>query len=105
MKKGRPALLVSAMCEAPRRGPVAEALLRESTSIGVRHHAVSRTVLPRRFVDVDTPYGKVPVKVAGAGDEVWNAAPEYEACRRLAREHGVPVKKVYFAALAAFHRR
>jgi uncharacterized protein (DUF111 family) len=108
MKKSRPALLVGAVCAPERRTEVAAALLRESTTIGVRWHAAARTVLPRRLVEVETPYGPVPVKVAGAldrPDQIANAAPEYEVCRRLAREHGVPVKLVYGAAIGAFYRR
>jgi hypothetical protein len=55
-------------------------------------------------VEVDTPWGKIPVKVACDGDAA-NAAPEYEACRKVAASAGVPVKRVYLAALAAFFRR
>jgi uncharacterized protein (DUF111 family) len=36
--------------------------------------------------------------------EVVNAAPEYEDCRRVAREAGVPTKEVFAAALAALRR-
>jgi uncharacterized protein (DUF111 family) len=48
------------------------------------------------------------MKIADSVDEpgqIANAAPEYEVCRRLARERGVPVKAVYLAAIAAFYRR
>jgi pyridinium-3,5-bisthiocarboxylic acid mononucleotide nickel chelatase len=108
MKKGRPALTAAALAPAAARAAVAEALLRESTSIGVRFRAVARTVLPRRVVEVDTEFGRVSVKIAGpdgAGAEPWNVAPEYEACRRAADAHHVPVKRVYAAALAAYYRR
>ena len=104
MKKSRPALTVAALCPPVARDAVAAALLRESTTIGVRFSTRERHVLPRRLVEVDTPWGKVPVKVAGDGDAA-NAAPEYEACRTLATAAGVPVKRVYLAALAAFFRR
>ncbi len=104
MKKSRPALTVAALCPPALRDAVAAALLRESTTIGVRFSSHERMVLPRRIVDVDTPWGKVPVKVAGEGENV-NAAPEYDACRALAVAAGVPVKRVYLAALAAFFRR
>jgi uncharacterized protein (TIGR00299 family) protein len=104
MKKSRPALTVGALCPSALRAQVVEAVLRESTTIGVRFSSVSRTVLPRRFVDVDTPWGVVPVKVAGDGDST-NAAPEYEVCHRLALAAGVPTKRIYLAALAAFFRR
>jgi uncharacterized protein (TIGR00299 family) protein len=105
MKKGRPALLVSALASPTTRAAVEAALFAESTTIGVRAREVDRTALERRFVEVQTPYGAVPVKVAGPSGEVYNAAPEYEACRRLAKASGVPVKVVYAAALAAFYRR
>jgi uncharacterized protein (TIGR00299 family) protein len=104
MKKSRPALTISALCPPSLREPVAQALLRESTTIGLRFSTVARQVLPRRLVEVETPWGLVPVKVAGEGD-VGNAAPEYEACRRVAAAAGVPVKRVYQAALVAFFRR
>jgi uncharacterized protein (TIGR00299 family) protein len=105
MKKGRPALLVSALCEPALREAVAGALLAESTTIGVRYRGVGRTILPRRLVEVDTPWGRVRVKVAGPEGAPLNVAPEYEDCRRLAREKNLPVKLVYQAALAAFSRR
>jgi pyridinium-3,5-bisthiocarboxylic acid mononucleotide nickel chelatase len=104
MKKSRPALMVAALAPAAMRDAVAQALLRESTTIGVRFSVMTRTVLPRRLVSVDTPWGAISVKVAGDGDAV-NAAPEYEDCRRAAAAAGVPVKRVYLAALAAFFRR
>src|SRR4051794_13916000 len=104
MKKSRPALTVAALCLPEAREAVSEAMLRESTTIGLRYSPASRMVLPRRMVEVDTPWGPIPVKVAGEGD-VGNAAPEYEACRRVAATAGVPVKRVYLAALAAFFRR
>ena len=104
MKKSRPALIVSALCPPAARDAVANAVLRESTTIGVRFSTLRRMVLPRRFVDVETPWGKIPIKVAGDG-EAANIAPEYEACRTVAAAAGVPVKRVYLAALAAFFRR
>jgi uncharacterized protein (TIGR00299 family) protein len=102
MKKGRPALMVSALATDQTRGAVAQAILRETTTIGVRYAARERTVLARSTQQVETPYGPIPVKVATDGDAVWNAAPEFEACAAAARKHGVPVKRVFAAAFAAF---
>jgi pyridinium-3,5-bisthiocarboxylic acid mononucleotide nickel chelatase len=102
MKKGRPALMVSALATDQTRGAVAQAILRETTTIGVRFAPRDRTVLARTTREVATPYGPIPVKLAGDGDTVWNAAPEFEACAAAARRHGVPVKRVFAAALAAF---
>jgi len=102
MKKGRPALLLSALADAAARPAVIAAILRETTTIGVRFAPRERTVLARRVVDVATPYGAIPVKLALDGDVVCNAAPEYEACAEAARRAGVPVKQVFAAALAAY---
>jgi uncharacterized protein (TIGR00299 family) protein len=102
MKKGRPALTLSALAETQKRDDVINAILRETTTIGVRYSELHRTVLERRMVEVDTRYGRIPVKVAMDGSMVVNAAPEYEACAAAAKHHGVPVKLVFSAALAAY---
>jgi pyridinium-3,5-bisthiocarboxylic acid mononucleotide nickel chelatase len=52
---------------------------------------------------VETAFGPIPIKVARQGGRALNAAPEYEACRAAARAHGVPLKSVFAAALAAYH--
>lgn len=102
MKKGRPALTVSALCPVAAREGVGGVLLSESTTIGLRYHAVGRRVLGRRTVEVDTPYGQLVVKVAADGDRVLNATPEFEVCKAAADRLGVPLKEVYGAALAAY---
>ncbi len=104
MKKGRPALTLSALATLDKRGAVITAILRETTSIGVRYAQLERTTLDRSFVDVTTRFGVIPMKIARDGNLVINAAPEYEACARAAKQHDVPVKVVYAAALAAFDR-
>lgn len=104
MKKGRPGWQVSALCDEEKRGAVEQALFRGSTTIGVRRHAVERTTLPRRIVEVETPFGVVRVKVSGGGDGE-TAQPEYEDCARLAAERGVPLRRVHAEAVAAYHRR
>ena len=103
MKKGRPAFTLSALAPSPVRDAVIAAILRETTTIGVRFSSRERTVLARRTAEVATRYGAIAVKVAtGPTGETLNVAPEYEACAAAARAHGVPVKLVYAAALAAF---
>ena len=57
--------------------------------------------MPRTTRDVGTPYGTVRVKIAVDPDGRENVAPEYEDCKRLARERAVPIKLVYQAAVAA----
>lgn len=102
MKKGRPALALSALASDEARGAVIAAILRETTTIGVRFSRRERTVMARESVPVSTRYGTIGVKVARDDGRVVNAAPEYEDCWAAARAHGVPVKLVFAAALAAF---
>lgn len=102
MKKGRPALTLSALAESDKRDAVIAAILRETTTIGVRYTQLERTVLARRTVEVQTRFGAIPVKIALDGDAVRNAAPEYEACAAAAKAYNVPVKTVFAAAIMAY---
>jgi hypothetical protein len=102
MKKGRPALMLSALSSRADVDAVARALLSETTSLGLRLREVGRIERARRMVSVQTPYGAIAVKVADGDGLPSNVAPEYEACRSAAEAHGVPVKHVYAAAVAAY---
>jgi uncharacterized protein (TIGR00299 family) protein len=101
MKKGRPALTVSALAAAERVEAVAHAMLRETTSLGVRRYPVSRLERPRHVENVETPYGTIPVKVASGPFGPPQVKPEFDACLAAARSHGVPVREVLRAATAA----
>ncbi len=102
MKKGRPGHLIGALATESARARVEAALFRETTTLGVRCHRVERTVLERELVEIQTAYGPVRVKLGRQGGRLLNAAPEFEDCARAAREHGVAVKEVLAAAIAAF---
>ncbi|MHB0913964.1 MAG: nickel pincer cofactor biosynthesis protein LarC [Armatimonadota bacterium] len=95
MKKGRPAVLLSAVCPPERADEVARTVLAQTSSFGVRVSAAERLCLPRERRIVTTSYGDVRVKI-GPG----KAAPEYEDCRAAAETHGVPVRLVYEEAAA-----
>ena len=71
-----------------------------TTTSGMRRIITERWALAREQAAVQTPYGQVGVKLAWLGERVMNAAPEYEDCRQLALERGVPLKEVYVAAAA-----
>jgi len=101
MKKGRPGLLLSALVEEPAREAVTRALFAETTTLGIRRHAVERDELERSLETVETAYGPVRVKVARAAGRELGAHPEYDDCATRAREKGVAVKEVMAAALAA----
>jgi pyridinium-3,5-bisthiocarboxylic acid mononucleotide nickel chelatase len=102
MKKGRPGLLLGALCEPARRDAVARVFLTETTSLGVRFTPVERQALQRELVPVETRYGTVCVKVARLDGRVVNAQPEYEDCLARAVERGLPVKEVLSEAASAW---
>ncbi len=94
MKKGRPGFLVRVICAPAHATPLRQILFTETSAIGLRFHRMQRMTLPRREVEVNTPWGPVRAKQVEtpAGPVV---TPEYESCRRLADQHGVPLAKIY----------
>lgn len=105
MKKSRPGVLLVVLCRPEDREALLGLIFRETTTLGVRMAEVERCALRREIVSVQTRYGTVPVKVASLGEEIVNAAPEFEACRQLAEQHRVPVRELMWAALAEFRRQ
>ena len=95
MKKSRPGTLLSVLATPDRTEEIISTLAAETTTLGMRIGRVERRKLARASIDVETKWGKVRVKVSRVGDRVANAAPEYEDCRRIALEHGIPLKDVY----------
>jgi len=105
MKKSRPGFVMSALAPEGALDAVIRAALLETTSIGLRFDRVARRVLDREAAAVDTVYGSIEIKLASLDGEVVNAAPEYESCRAAAAKHGVPLKRIYAAAIAAWETR
>jgi pyridinium-3,5-bisthiocarboxylic acid mononucleotide nickel chelatase len=101
MKKNRPAVLLTVLCDPAEADQFSELILRETTAFGVRRHFTDRRKLRREMVQVQTPYGEVAVKLGRLDGQVVQAAPEFEACRQLAELKNVPLKQVYEAALRA----
>jgi uncharacterized protein (TIGR00299 family) protein len=101
MKKGRPALLLSALARAADASVVEAVMLRETSSIGVRRYGVWRTERPRAVVEVATDFGTIPIKVSGGPYGPPQLKPEFDVCVEAARAHGIPVRVVIAAALAA----
>ena len=102
MKKNRPGLAISILCEVDKTEGLSQLIFEQTTTIGVRITEARRKVLEREQVQVETAYGTVEVKVARREGKVVNAAPEFEDCQRLATEKSVPLKQVIAAAEAAY---
>ncbi len=95
MKKGRPAVKLSVLVAMPNDSQVIDILLRETTSIGIRQIGVKKTMLERSSENVATAYGEIPVKSSFYKGQRIKYKAEYENCRKIARENGVPLREVY----------
>lgn len=100
-KKNRPGVLLCVLCHPHQVDQISSIVFAETTTLGIRQTTMERRCLDRDMVMVDTVHGQVRVKVARLDGDVVNLSPEYEDCRRLARETGKPLKEVYAAAQAA----
>lgn len=94
MKKGRSGHLLSVMSTPDLVARLTDHLLRHSTTLGVRTQTVQRVLAQRRIVEVQTPLGTARVKVKELGGKPVDVSPEYEDCRRIARESGRDVREV-----------
>ena len=102
MKKNRPGVLLTVLCAEADAEKFSEMILRETSAFGVRRHSAERRKLRREFVTVKTAFGEVTVKLGKLNGKVVQAAPEFESCKKIAEQAGVPLKQVYEAALIAF---
>jgi hypothetical protein len=101
MKKGRPALTLAAIGPSEQADVLAQAMLRETSSIGVRILPLRRLERPRRIVEVTTPYGIIPVKISTGPYGPAVMKPEFDACARAAQASHVSVRDFIAAALDA----
>ncbi len=99
MKKNRPGLQLTALCEDSAVERVAELIFRQTTSFGVRMDRVDRLKLERTFETVKTAFGEVTVKIGRLGGETLQVSPEFESCKALSEKTGQPIRVIYEAAV------
>jgi len=100
MKRGRPGVVVTALCVPERVGELSRALFEESTTIGVRWSEWRRARLQREMVEVTTAYGTIPFKVSRLAGRIVTITPEFADVARIAREKSLPVREVLDQARA-----
>lgn len=94
MKKQRPGVLLSVLCEPGVKEKLLELILTETSSLGVREYEVTRYCLERRVEEKETPYGKIRVKIASYKGKDLSSSPEFDDCAALAEKHNVPLKEI-----------
>jgi len=94
-KKNRPAYILNIMVYEQNLKEVLEILFTESTTLGVRVREVKRLRLSQQNFMAETKYGKIRVKVGIFKGDIKNIAPEYEDCKKIAKQHQIPLKEIY----------
>src|SRR2546427_3089876 len=94
MKKGRPRPVLTVLSPTEPVAALSDHLLHHSTTLGLRLTQVQRVIAGRRVLDVKTPIGSSRVKVKELDGKPVDVTPEYEDCRRLARETGIDLREV-----------
>ena len=105
MKKNRPGVMISALCEEAKVPELEAILFRETTTLGIRRYPVSRHKLRREAATVETPLGPIRGKLGWIEGRPPQFSPEYDDCARVATERGVAIRDVYQAAHAAYSNK
>jgi hypothetical protein len=95
MKKSRPAVTVSVLCNVSQQKLIEEAFWLHSSTFGLRSYKVAKSMLRREIVKVKTKYGEITVKNGYLNGRIIKSKPEYEDCKRLAKENGVSIQTIY----------
>ncbi|MDB5351087.1 MAG: hypothetical protein JWN86_2334 [Planctomycetota bacterium] len=101
MKKNRPGVMISVLCDESKVATMEEILFRETTTLGIRRYQVSRHKLNRKPAEVATPFGTIKGKLGWLDGRPPQFSPEYDDCARVATAQNVPLRDVYKAAHAA----
>jgi uncharacterized protein (TIGR00299 family) protein len=105
MKKGRLGTLLTVLCKSGDAAGLQQLIFRETTTLGIRVREENRVILARESTPVETDFGVIHIKTGSWQGEEWNAAPEFEDCRRAAAAFDVPLKTVMQAAMNAWRTR
>ena len=105
MKKGRLGTLLTVLCKPGDAADLQQLIFRETTTLGIRVREENRVILARESTPVETDFGVIHIKTGSWQGEEWNAAPEFEDCRRAAAAFDVPLKTVMQAAMNAWRTR
>ena len=94
MKKNRPAIKISVLCSPDQMNKVKELLFTETTTLGLRSYKVDKTALERKLSKLTTDYGEVTIKSCYYQNKLLHSKPEYEDCKRIAKERNIPIREV-----------
>lgn len=95
MKKNRPGTLITLIARPDNCRQLADLLMQESGSLGVRYRMQKRYIASRSESSLDTPWGPVRIKIAYLPLGGTRVKPEYEDCQAIAVQHKLSLLEVY----------
>ena len=95
MKKNRPATMLCAIVDESTERQAADLIMRETTTLGVRVRPIERYEAVRETRTIETGLGAAGVKLKILNGETVAVSPEYEDCRRIAAQSGLPLSEVF----------
>lgn len=95
MKKNRPAIKLSVLCDESLLDKIIEIIITETSTFGVRYHKYSRKTLIRKFKKIQCDYGEITVKIGYYNGKIVKITPEYEECKKIAKDLNMPLISVY----------
>jgi uncharacterized protein (DUF111 family) len=105
MKKNRPGVELTVLCEESAAPDLADRVLAGTTTLGVRLAREERVELERRVETVETPLGRARVKVGVLPGGQERVSPEFESCREISNRTGTPILDVYEVVRSAWRSR
>ena len=94
MKKTRPAVKLSVLCNNERKNDLIGIILKETTSIGVRYYEAQRVTMNREINELPVKYGTVRMKTSRLGKALVKSSPEFEDCKKIAKETSLPLREI-----------
>lgn len=102
MKKSRPGILLTVICNVEKIDLCEDIIFQETTTLGIRRRIETRNILAREIIKIKTKYGEINVKIAKKNGKIINIKPEYEDCVILAKKHNLPWQLIYQIALDTY---
>lgn len=95
MKKGRLSTKLSILVDEEKETLIEEVLFKETTTLGLRKYSVEKIEMKRDFVNIETKYGEIPIKLGIENNKIIKYKPEYDEVKNIAEEKNVPIIEIY----------
>lgn len=100
MKKNRPGTQIEVIGRPQQKDELMDIIFRESSTLGIRFRYSERRVLERSQIKIQSPWGEIKAKKITRPDGTDFIQPEYDSCKKIAEEKGIPLRDIYAQILS-----